>query len=329
MNHETVLVTGGAGYIGSHAVMSLLASGRKVVVIDKSKEACDHLIKTFSRRKNKPLVHCCDIDNDVWVDGILKNEKPTAVMHFAADICVPESVQNPLKYYNNNTAKTIRFLDKLVRNGIYRFIFSSTAAVYGMPENSSNIVEKTPCQPINPYGQSKLMVEHVLKKMSDSIPAFEYTSFRYFNVAGFHISGRITDPKWKEKLNIVPMFLSRILYNDGKVDIYGTDYKTPDKTCIRDYVHPEDIISAHMLALDGDISGVYNLGSGMGYSVWNVVENFVFVTGRELDVIHKPRRKGDPAILIANSDRFRQISGWEPTYSLRDMVATAWKAYGT
>tara|TARA_R100001443_G_scaffold6466_2_gene15292 strand:- start:3366 stop:4352 length:987 start_codon:yes stop_codon:yes gene_type:complete len=327
MNHETVLVTGGAGYIGSHAVHALLASGRKVVVIDRDKKACDHLSKTFSRRKNKPQVHCCDIDNDVWVDGIIENEKPTAVMHFAADICVPESVQNPLKYYSNNTAKTIRFLDKIIKHGIYRFIFSSTAAVYGMPPEE-HIVEQTPCQPINPYGQSKLMVEHVLKKISQSIPAFEYTSFRYFNVAGAHISGRITDPNWRDKLNIVPMFLSRILYKDGKVDVYGTDYDTQDGTCVRDYVHPEDIISAHMIALDSDVSGVYNLGSGKGYSVWNVVENFVSVTGKELDVIHKPRRSGDPSVLIANSDRFRNISGWEPTYSLKDMIATAWKAYG-
>ena len=316
MNHDTVLVTGGAGYIGSHAVYSLLQSGRKVIVIDRDKDACEHLIKTFSRRKNKPQVHCCDIDNDVWVDGILKNEKPTAVMHFAADICVPESVQNPLKYYSNNTAKTIRFLEKIVRNGIYRFIFSSTAAVYGMPKEAENIVEKTICQPINSYGQSKLMVEHVLKKMTDTIPAFEYTSFRYFNVAGAHISGRVVDPKWREKLNVVPTFISRIK-NDDKIYVYGTDYSTPDGTCIRDYIHPEDIISAHMIALDDNISGVYNLGSGTGYSVWNVIEKFVAVTGKELDVIHKPRRSGDPAILIANSERFRNASGWEPTYSLK------------
>ena len=327
MKHETVLVTGGAGYIGSHAVHALLASGRKVVVIDKDREACDHLSKTFSRRKNKPQVHCCDIDNDVWVDGILENEQPTAVMHFAADICVPESIQNPLKYYGNNTAKTIRFLEKLIRRGVYRFIFSSTAAVYGTPE-STEIKENTVCNPINAYGHSKLMIEFVLKQISNTIPAFEYTSFRYFNVAGAHINGRITDVRWKEKLNVVPKFISGILHDEGKLKVFGTDYETSDGTCVRDYIHPEDIVSAHMIALDDDIHGVYNLGSGTGYSVWNVIENFVAVTGQEMDVLHKPRRAGDPAILIANSDKFREVSGWEPKYTLKEMIATAWKAYG-
>ena len=325
--HETILVTGGAGYIGSHAVNSLLASGRKVIVIDRDPVACEHLRKTFSRRKNKPQIHNCNIDNDVWVNGILQNEKPSAVMHFAADICVPESVKNPLKYYNNNTAKTISFVEKLIRNGVYRFIFSSTAAVYGNPKNADNIVEKTLCQPMSPYGQSKLMVEHVLKKISDSIPAFEYTSFRYFNVAGSHIDGKVTDPRWTEKLNVVPTFISRIL-SDSQIYVYGTDYNTPDGTAIRDYIHPEDIISAHMIALDSEVTGVFNLGSSQGFSVWNLIENFVSVTGEELDVLHKPRRTGDPEVLIANSDKFRNLTGWEPKYTLKEMVATAWKAYG-
>tara|TARA_Y100000114_G_scaffold36710_1_gene32209 strand:+ start:8133 stop:9122 length:990 start_codon:yes stop_codon:yes gene_type:complete len=328
MKHETVLVTGGAGYIGSHAVMSLLSSGRKVIVIDRDKDSCENLRKIFSRRKNKPIIHCCDIDNDVWVDGILQNEKPTAVMHFAANISVPESVMNPLKYFENNTAKTIKFLSKLHRNGIHRFIFSSTAAVYGSPTGEGSIVETTPCQPINAYGNSKLMTEFVLKQMSKAIPAFTYTSFRYFNVAGSHISGRVTDPKWKEKENVFPRFMSGIMNNNGRIYVYGTDYPTQDGTCVRDYIHPEDIVSAHMIALDNDIDGVYNLGSGTGHSVWNIVESFVSVTGRELDVIHKPRRTGDPALLIADSTRFRSLTGWEPTYTLKDMVATAWKTYG-
>ena len=328
MKHETVLVTGGAGYIGSHAVMSLLSSGRRGIVVDRDKDSCENLRKIFSRRKNKPVIHCCDTDNDVWIDGILENEKPTAVMHFAADICVPESVSNPLKYFENNTAKTIRFISKLQRRGIQRFIFSSTAAVYGVPQNPNGITETTPCQPINAYGHSKLMVEFVLKQMSKAIPAFEYTSFRYFNVAGSHISGRLVDPKWKEKLNVFPRFLSGILNDEGKIYVYGTDYDTKDGTCIRDYIHPEDIVSAHMIALDDDISGVYNLGSAKGYSVWDIVENFVSVTGRELDVLHKPRRPGDPDSLIADSTRFSQLTGWEPKYTLKDMVATAWKTYG-
>lgn len=327
MQHR-VLVTGGAGYIGSHAVMSLLASDKEVIVLDRDKEACDNLSKIFSGKKNL-TIHCADIENDVWLDGILENHKPTACMHFAADISVPESVNNPLKYYHNNTAKTIKLLTRLNRFGVHRFIFSSSAAVYGTPDNPENITENTPCRPINAYGNSKLMVEFILKQMSDTIPAFEYTSFRYFNVAGSHISGKLYDTRWKDKGNVFPKFLKGILYDEGKIDVYGADYQTKDGTAIRDYIHPEDVISAHMIALDNGIKGVYNLGTGNGCSVWNVVENFVAVTNLELDVKHHKRRQGDPPVLTANADSFREISGWEPTYTLKDMVATAWKTYGT
>jgi len=327
MNHSKILITGGAGYIGSHAVASVLATNRSVVVVDRDKEACDNLINIFDNNKNLK-VHCTDIDNDVWMDGILENEKPTACLHFAADTSVPESVSNPLKYYHNNTAKTINLLKRLNRHGVHRFMFSSTAAVYGLPENAEDITETTPCKPINAFGNSKLMVEFILKQMSDTIPAFEYTSFRYFNVAGTHMSGKVYDSRWKEKENVFPKFINGILHQEGKIEVYGADYPTKDGTAIRDYIHPEDVISATMIALDNDITGVYNLGSNEGSSVWDVVEKFVSVTNQELDVLHKDRRKGDPAVLVANCRAFRSISGWEPAYTLKDMVATAWKTYG-
>lgn len=330
MNHETVLVTGGAGYIGSHAVHSLLDSGRNVVVVDRDKDACDNLLNRYSKRRKKKgslKVHCTDITNDVWMDGILQNEKPTAVMHLAADINVPESVTNPLKYFNNNTAKTINLLDRLIRHGIYRFINSSTAAVYGQPKNAQSIPESEPCKPLNAYGHSKLMTEFTLKKIDDTIPAFKYTSFRYFNVAGCHLSGKVKDYRWKEKHNVIPVFVSRINKNLD-LNIYGIDYATPDGSCIRDYIHPEDLISAHMIALDDDVTGVYNLGSGTGFSVWNIVENFVSITGRNINITHCPRRAGDPEILVANHEKFTNETGWEPTFTLKEIVASAWKAYG-
>jgi len=326
MNYNNVLVTGGAGYIGSHAVNSLLQSGRNVVVIDKDKEACDSLRDMYRKRKGLK-VYCADFSNDIYIDGILSNEKIEAVMHFAADVSVEESSRNPLKYYYNNTAKTIELLERLIRKGIYRFIFSSTAAVYGMPNNSENITEDTVCRPINAYGNSKLMTEHVLKKMSDSIPAFKYTTFRYFNVAGMEITGKVSDYRWRERQNIIPKYLQVLSAGKNKVNIYGTDYKTPDGTCIRDYIHPEDIISAHMIALDDDIEGVYNLGSSSGYSVWDIVENCVAVTGLEIDANHLPRRKGDPPILVANSEKFQKLTGWEPNYTLKEMIASAWYSY--
>lgn len=325
--HEKVLVTGGAGYVGTHAVAALLASGKEVIVIDRDQEACDNLRKLYPRKK-KLHIHCTDIDSDVWMNGILDNHSPTACMHFASCISVPESVSNPLKYYYENTSKTINLLQRLNRKGVHRFIFSSSAAVYGTPESPHSITETTPCKPINAYGNSKLMIEFILKQLSDTIPAFKYTSFRYFNVAGSHISGKLYDCRWKEKGNLFPKFLKGILHNEGKVEVYGVDYPTKDGTAVRDYIHPEDVVSAHMIALDNDISGVYNLGSNEGSSVWDVVEKFVAVTNTELDVLHKGRRSGDPASLIADSTLFRQVSGWEPAYTLKDMVATAWKTYG-
>jgi UDP-glucose 4-epimerase len=326
MNYNNVLVTGGAGYIGSHAVNSLLQSGRNVVVIDRDEKACDSLRQMFKTRKGLK-VYCADFSNDIYIDGILANEKIDAVMHFAADASVEESERNPLKYYYNNTAKTIEFLERLIRKGIYRFIFSSTCAVYGVPERPDNITEDTVCRPINAYGNSKLMVEHVLKKMSNSIPAFKYTSFRYFNVAGMEITGKVLDCKWRDRQNVIPLFLQTLMSGKNKVNIFGTDYDTKDGTCVRDYIHPEDIVSAHMIALDDDIEGVYNLGSSDGYSVWNIVENCVAVTGMEMDVNHRPRRNGDPPLLVANSEKFRNLTGWEPNYTLKEMIASAWYSY--
>jgi len=327
MKYDTVLVTGGAGYIGSHAVHSLLKSGRNVIVIDRDKESCDDLKRCFPRNK-RLKVYCADFDNDMYTENILKNEGVKAVMHFAASTSVPESVQRPIEYYSNNTAKTIRLVERMIRYGVFRLISSSTSAVYGNPEDPNKLItEKTLCRPINPYGQSKLMIESILKNTSNAIPAFEYTSFRYFNVAGNVITNKVRDFKWREKSNVIPKFLKAIREGKNTIDIYGVDYPTKDGTCLRDYIHVEDIISAHMIALEDDIYGVYNLGCSEPSSVWDVVNAVVSVTNSEVDVLHKPKRNGDPVVLIADSTKFRELTGWEPNYNLKEMVATAWKAY--
>jgi UDP-glucose 4-epimerase len=329
MNKEkSVLVTGGAGYIGSHIVLSCLDAGYKVIVIDKDKKACDHLIKCTKRRK-KIKVFNADIDNDVYIDGIFTNENIGAVIHCAAYISVPESVDNPLKYYANNTAKTTKLLYKMKKHNINLFLFSSTAAVYGIPDRESErgITEKTPCKPINPYGESKLMVETILKRHSLQNPNFRYVSFRFFNVAGSDISNRVQDIHWKKKGNIVPKLLNSVLNKKG-FQVFGTDYDTDDGSCVRDYIHPTDLATAHMLALGNDkLKGVYNLGSNKGNSVWEVIKSTVRVTDEEIEIEHAKRRKGDPPVLTADPKKFMEASGWEPSYTMKEIISTAYKAY--
>ena len=283
---KSVLVTGGAGYIGSHVVLACLDAGYRVVVIDRDEKACKHLQKCLSRRK-KLKVFNADIGNDVYLDGIFSNENVGAIMHLAADISVPESIDNPVKYYFNNTSKSIKLLEAARRHGVNNFIFSCTAAVYGEPSKdvAASIPETQPCRPINAYGESKLMFETILRRYQKANPSFKYASLRYFNVAGNDIGNRVQDINWKKKENIVP----KILKNE--------------------------------------VCGVFNLGSKKGYSVWDVVHECITVVGEEMEVTHGNRRKGDPAILVADSSKFHEATGWEATFSLNEIIATALKAY--
>ena len=329
MNKEkSVLVTGGAGYIGSHIVLTCLDAGYHVVVIDRDEKACKHLQKCLSRRK-KIKVFNADIDNDVYVDGVFQNENIGAIIHCAADISVPESVDNPVKYYYNNTSKSIKLLEKAKRYGVNNFVFSCTAAVYGDPpkEVAFSIPETQPCRPINAYGESKLMFETILKRYSKVNPNFKYASLRYFNVAGNDIGNRVQDIHWRQKGNVVPKIMSRILDGKGEFTVFGVDYDTDDGSCIRDYVHPTDLAKAHLICLEQEVVGVYNLGTNRGTSVWEIVKESVSCTNSEINVIHGSKRKGDPPKLVANPSRFMEKTGWEASYNISEIVRTAYKAY--
>ena len=325
---KSVLVTGGAGYIGSHIVLSCLDAGYHVVVIDRDEKACKHLQKCLSRRK-KIKIFNADIDNDVYVDGVFQNENIGAIIHCAADISVPESVENPLKYYYNNTSKSIKLLEKAKRNGVNNFVFSCTAAVYGEPpvNVAGSITETQPCRPINAYGESKLMFETILKRYSEVNPNFKYASLRYFNVAGSDIGNRVQDIHWRQKGNIIPKILSRVIDGKGEFRIFGTDYDTSDGSCIRDYIHPTDLANAHLVCIEKDVKGVFNLGTSRGVSVWEIVKEVVSATNSEIDVVHDKRRQGDPKILVANPSRFMKETGWEAAYNIGEIIRTAYKAY--
>jgi len=319
MYEKMILVVGGAGYIGSHMVKALLDHGARVVTLDDLSRGNSDLLPGGEFRKG-------DLGNLQILEDIFSQNNVDAVMHFAAHSIVPESMKYPLKYYENNVAKTIILLQAMAQHGIKYFIFSSSAAVYGEP-STVPIKETHACQPINPYGMGKRMIEQVLKD-SDATYGLKYVSLRYFNAAGADNSGMIGE-RHSPETHLIPLVLKAALGEIDQIKIFGTDYPTPDGTCIRDYIHVSDLIQAHLLALEmllgGGESAVYNLGNCRGYSVRDVINTGQLVTGRHIPIVEGERRPGDPAVLVANSDKIRSELGWEPMYGdLEDMVRTAW-----
>ena len=315
-----ILVIGGAGYIGSHIVRQLINSKSDVVILDD--------LSTGHRR----LVHDGEFVQGNLGDVELLKRLFTqysfdAVMHFAAFSQVGESMQQPLRYYRNNLAATIALIETMVDYGIKRFVFSSTAAVYGEPLEIP-ITESHPCLPTNPYGNTKLAVE---KLLADCDVAYGLKSMvlRYFNAAGADESteiGELHDPE----THLIPNLFRAAVGQIEHVQLFGTDYPTTDGTCIRDYVHVNDLAQAHLLALnvllEGGNSAVYNIGSNNGFSVKEVIDKAEQVTGKKIPVIEAPRRPGDPAILIASSEKIKQALGWKPGYdSLEKIIDTAWQ----
>ena len=319
--HDAVLVTGGAGYIGSHVVRQLSEAGCRVVVFDNlSTGFADALIH------NEELIRA-DLADQAAIETAVARFGIKTVLHFAASIVAPESVTVPLKYYKNNTANTVNLLDACIRTGVERFIFSSTAAVYGIPQNGI-AGEDSPTLPINPYGSSKLMIEQVLRDIAHA-HGLRYVALRYFNVAGADPQGRIGE-RHSPETHLIPLILKAAKGERESITVYGTDYPTPDGTCIRDYIHVEDLAAAHLDALTyleaKGSSTTLNVGYGRGFSVKEVIEITRSVTGVKFPVQEKAKRPGDPPTLIAKADRIRHVLGWTPRYDdLRTIVADAWR----
>lgn len=316
----SILVTGGAGYIGSHMVLELLEAGEDVVVLDN--------LSTGFRWAVPPAAKLVigDIGDQDLVRSTIRRLNVDAIIHFAGSIVVPESVSDPLGYYNNNTVKSRDLIEAAVACGIKHFIFSSTAAVYGMPE-SNPIAEDTPLAPISPYGTSKMMTEFMLRDTAVAHD-FNYVALRYFNVAGADPKGR-SGQSSPVATHLIKVASQAALGQRTHLEIFGDDYATPDGTCVRDYIHVSDLVAAHKLALDylrrGGESDVFNCGYCEGFSVKDVVDTMKNVTGVDFEVRPAPRRAGDPDSLIAQNAKIRETLGWDP--KINDLGAIIAQAY--
>ncbi|HNQ88948.1 MAG TPA: UDP-glucose 4-epimerase GalE [Verrucomicrobiota bacterium] len=309
-----VLVTGGAGYIGSICVEQLLEAGHAVTVLDNLSEGHRSAVDPRAR-----FVEGC-LSNGPLLARTLRETAAEAVLHFAAHALVGESMQNPAKYFRNNVAWGQNLLDAAVETGVRKFVFSSTCATYGPPERLP-MTEDLPQRPINPYGESKLMFERLLE-WYQRIYRLEFVAFRYFNAAG--ASARYGEHH-RTETHLIPNVLKVALGQSPQAEIYGTDYPTPDGTCIRDYIHIVDLADAHIRALEPGRQGFYNLGNGEGYSVRQVIDACARLSGRTIPCAEKPRRPGDPPRLVACADKARRDLGWRPRYpKLDDIVASAW-----
>jgi UDP-glucose 4-epimerase len=310
-----ILVVGGAGYIGSVCAELLINQGYDVAILDNLTEGHRRAIDGRAQFVEG------DLAEREFVRATLGQIRPDAVMHFAANALVGESMENPSKYFRNNVGNGLNLLDAMVGTNIRRFVFSSTCAIFGPPQRVP-IDEDVWTNPINPYGESKLAFEKVLKWYG-AIHGLQFVSLRYFNAAG--ASDRFGEDH-RTETHLIPNVLKVALGEKPHVEIYGTDYETPDGTCIRDYIHILDLARAHILALGASQSGFYNLGTGGGSSVRQVIDAAAQVTGRKIEVVEKPRRPGDPPRLIAASDKIRKELGWTPEYQSLDLIIeSAWK----
>jgi len=321
MQKETILIVGGAGYIGSYVNKMLDKAGCSTVVLDNlctgslSAVPCGTFIKG-------------DIGDKECLDAIFTSHTIKAVMHFAGFIDVSESVADPILYYKNNVTNTLQLLDCMLQHHVKVFIFSSSAAVYGAPKEQK-ISERDPTYPISPYGRTKLMVESILQDFASAYD-MRFSCLRYFNAAGADPEGQLKLKKKKES-NLIPILLRSLKYGDGTITIHGSDYPTTDGTCVRDFVHLHDLGSAHISALEqllqGSPSSQYNLGNGRGFSVREVIDTAGKVTGICPKLHIGPRRRGDPAVLLASSEKAKKELNWRPVYpDLETMVHHAWRA---
>lgn len=324
-----VLVTGGAGYIGSHTVKELVKAGHAVVILDNLSRG--HRAAVDVLQKSSPAGAVDFVAGDTGekelVAGLLKERRIEAVLHFAAHSQVGESVEHPALYYHNNVVRGLALLEAVREAQVAYFIFSSTAAVYGEPVETP-IPEEHPLVPTNPYGATKLALEGALHWYGRAY-GLRWAALRYFNAAGADPEGELGEDH-RPETHLLPLVLQAALGLRPAINVFGNDYPTPDGTCIRDYIHVTDLAAAHVLALHalaaGAAPGVYNLGNGSGYSVLEVIRTAEKVTGRSIPVRFTGRRAGDPAVLVAGARRAREILGWRPRFGdLADIVATAWR----
>ena len=320
-----VLIVGGAGYIGSFVYRMMRDRGYDVHVLDNL---------TTGHRQSLPddaSFVFGDLENLSFLKTLFEENRYDAVMHFSAKSLVGESVRFPLDYYRNNVSNTTNLLSAMTEAGVRLFVFSSTSAIFGAPDIIP-ITEDCPPKPINPYGASKAMIERILED-TGSAHDFRYVALRYFNAAGGAPDGSIGEDHTTET-HIIPLLLRTVLRKKDPFRIFGADYDTPDGTCIRDYIHVDDLAEAHILALEylksGGESRAYNLGNGCGFSVRETVRTAIDVVGKDIPVVEAPRRPGDPPVLIASSERIQKELGWTPRYpSLKDIIETAWRWHST
>ncbi|MFP3155632.1 UDP-glucose 4-epimerase GalE [Lachnospiraceae bacterium ZAX-1] len=317
----SILVLGGAGYIGSHTVYELIKNNTDVVIADN--------LETGHRKAIHPKARFYkgDIRSHAFIDSVFEQEKIEAVIHFAANSLVGESMENPLKYYDNNLGGTRVLLESMVKHDVKKIVFSSTAATYGEPENIPILEDDKTC-PTNTYGETKLAMEKMMK-WTDVAHGLKYVALRYFNACGAHESGEIGEAHNPET-HLIPLILQVPLGKREQIRVFGDDYDTKDGTCIRDYIHVTDLAQAHILSvkylLDGNCSNTFNLGNGIGNTVKEVIETAKRATGKDIKVEIVQRRAGDPAQLIASSAKAKEILGWKPEHAdLQEIISSAWK----
>ena len=321
----SILVLGGAGYIGSHTVYELVAKGEDVVVVDNLETGHIEAVHPEAR------FYQGDIRDREFVDSVFEKENIDAVIHFAANSLVGESMTNPLKYYDNNVNGTKVLLESMIAHNVKKIVFSSTAATYGEPENIP-ILESDKTCPTNAYGETKLSMEKMMK-WTDVAHGLKYVALRYFNACGAHESGQIGEAHAPET-HLIPLILQVPLGKREFISIFGEDYDTEDGTCIRDYIHVTDLAQAHILAvkylLEGNESNTFNLGNGVGFSVKEVIETPKKATGLPIAAKVAERRAGDPARLVASSEKARKVLGWNPEHAdLEEIISSAWKWHST
>lgn len=319
MKKLTFLVIGGAGYIGSHLVKALIEQQHQVVIVDNLSAGTASAVLG-----GELIIH--DFDDRDFLDHLFSHSRFDGVFHFASQIVVSESVKDPGKYYRANTAATLTLLEAMRDHKVGPLVFSSTAAVYGEPLYTP-INEQHPTNPLNPYGRSKLMVEQMLADF-DSAHGQKYIALRYFNAAGADPQARIGE-RHDPETHLIPLTLQAISGKRPPLELFGRDYDTPDGTCIRDYIHVDDLASAHILAIqhlnNGGESGVFNLGSNHGYSVNEIIQAASKVTGKQVPLTYAPRRLGDPASLVADASLAKKVLGWQPQYTnLNQIIQHAW-----